>query len=282
MTTAESQDSNTNTATNTAKTKRALNIFEDPAIKEAARNDLFTRFLMANWRSLLMTVIAIGAGMIAYNVFTTTALQKRARATSLLADIQDSYKGLVDTQEKQQKLKGEEASAKSDDEKKKAAEALVTANKDLDAARAKINLMIESLDSPQPFDKLGGLYRGLVAGRFQDYALVEQTLSASDWEKIADSKSSDRFIAETITLGLAKSLAQSAEKTSVVKSYLTPLAERGSFVAVEAAAELSFLANNPEEQANLKQLIEKLRVKFPSQSGVLTEIAGIENDTTPR
>jgi len=257
-----------------ATSSTGRSIFEDPAIGEAAKNDAFVRFVAQNWKSLLLTLVAVGAAMVGYNVFTTTALEKRARATTLLADIQDSYQKLQEKQESLEKLKLDQQSAKDEAAKKTATDSIETTTKEFAEARSKISLMIDSLDSPPPFDSYAMLYRGLLAGKFGDYAAVEKALAAApSWEAIDDARSTKRYIAETVTLGLAKTLAQSEANQRAAKEKLKALAAGGEFLAVDALAALSLLEATPEERTALKTSLESLRTKFPSQSKYLDLIA---------
>jgi hypothetical protein len=258
--------------TGTASTGRS--IFEDPAIGEAAKNDAFVRFVVSNWRSLVLALTVVAASIIGYNVFTTTALEKRARATTLLSDIQDGYQALVERQKSLVKLRDDQSSAQDDSAKKKANEDLELANKELGEARSKISLMIDSLDSPPPFDSYAKLYRGLLASRFGDYAAVEQVLqSLPSWQAIDDARSSKRYISETATLGLLKALAQSDAYQAKAKEGLMALVSGGEFLAVEALAAYSLLVVSPDEQDALKRSIDALKVKFPSQVKSLDAIA---------
>jgi hypothetical protein len=261
-------------ARNTSTASTGRSIFEDPAIGEAAKNDAFVQFVAKNWRSLLLTLVTVGAAMVGYNVFTTTALEKRARATTILSDIQENYQGLVDKQAGLAKLREEQQSAQDDVAKKKASDSIETSTKEINEARTKIALMIDSLDSPPPFDSYATLYRGLLASRFGDYEAVEKALqSAPSWEAIDDVRSSKRYIAETIHLGLLKSLAQSDAHRAAVKEKLKELADKGEFLAVDALAAYSLVAEAPADQDSLKQAIEALRSKFPSQGKYLDLIA---------
>jgi hypothetical protein len=249
------------------KSSTGRSIFEDPAIGDAARNDAFVRFVLKNWRSLLLLLVAIGASMIAYNRFTVTAADKRARATTVLSDIQSAYKGILDKQEELLKLESDRDLAKDDEAKKTAATSIEAKSKEIEESRSKLSLMIDSLSSPAPFDTYSKLYRGLLASRFKDFGLVEQSLqSISPWEAVSDPRSSERFIAETATLGLAKALAQSDDHLVVAKEKLVALGERGEFVAVDALAALALLLNTTEEKDAFKRSLDAARAKFPAQA----------------
>ena len=222
------------------------------------------------------TLIAVAAGMIAYTTYTTTALNKKAAATAQLANIQESYKGLVDSQEAIEKLREDFSAATEEDKKKTLSESIEKQTKELGEVRTKLSLTIDSLDSPEPFDTLSQLYRGLLAGRFKDFEAVQRALSAlPDWQRLRDKngQSSKRFVAETAALGLSKALAQSDAKAQVAKDNLKTLAEKGSFVAVEAAGAFAALAATPEEKANAKQLIDGVRARFPGQDKYLSDVA---------
>ncbi len=256
------------------RTAPRRNIFEDPAIQEAAKNDAFARFVFKNWRSLLMTLVAVGACMIGYTTYTTTALNKRATATARLADIQDSYKALVDMQDDLAKQRSDFASAKDDAQKATLTTSIEKKSKEIGEARGKLSLVIDSLDPSEPFGTLGQLYRGLLAGRFNDFDGVTKAIAAVPaWSTIKDAKSSSRFVAETAALGLAKSLAQSGSHQQQAKDQLRALAEQGEFVAVEAAAALTNLVTTPEEKNSTRQLLDGVRGRFPSQDKYLSDLA---------
>jgi hypothetical protein len=252
---------------------RRQNIFEDPAIQEAARSDAFTRFVVNNWKTALLALVAVAGAMIAFNVFTTTALKKRADATTRLADIQETYKGLVDTQDALVALKADLAKEGDEEKKKTISGSIETKTKDVDSTKAKLALMLDALNSPEPFDVLAKLYRGLLASRFNDVEGVRGALgSVPAWDAIKDEKSSDRFVAETVALGLNKALAQSEGDRQAAKNALKALAERGSFVAVEAAHSLSVYLTSPEEKAAFVQILDSLKGRFPSQERSIEEL----------
>ncbi len=270
MTTAQIPEHTQNTGT----ASNGRSIFEDPAIGEAAKNDAFARFVLRNWRSLALALVTIAACIVGYNVLTTTALEKRARATTLLSDIQDGYQALVEKQKSLVKLKDDQQNAQDDSAKKSSGDAIEAANKELGEARSRVSLMIDSLDSPPPFDSYATLYRGLVAGRFGDYSVVEQALQAlPSWQAIGDVRSHKRYIAETVTLGLLRTLAQSDSHQAKAKEGLKALADGGEFLAVDALVAYSLLVVSPEEQESLKRSIEALRAKFPSQAKSLDLMA---------
>ncbi len=271
MTTAEISQKAPQKDSATSSTGRS--IFEDPAISEAGKNDPFVRFVQRNWRSLILLLVALGVAMVGYNVFTKTALEKRARATTLLADIQESYRSLSEQQERLRKLGDDRDAAKDDAASKSATEAYDIANKELGEAREKLVLMINSLDSPPPFDSYATLYRGLLAARFGELAKLEEELKrAPSWEAIDDAKSSRRFIAETVNLGLLRGLSQSEQHKASVRERLKDLAERGEYLAVDALAVLVAQTVGREERLKLSELIDATRQRFPSRSKELNEL----------
>lgn len=249
------------------------NLFEDPAIQQAARDDVFVRFMSKHWVSTLSTLVAVALVMIAYNIFTTTADKKRAQATALLRDVQESYNALVEEQVEFQGLERSRAKAASENEKKELGAKVDESSKEVARLREKVSLMVSSLKSPEPFGSLAELYRGLVAGRFKEYDTVRSILAAHPWEQAGKEGSSERFIGEVATLGLAKSLAESEKDIAVAKDALRGLAERGDFVAVEAVATLSLLATTPEEKTRTKGLIADLKNRFPAQARYLSELS---------
>jgi hypothetical protein len=252
---------------NDAKSSTGRSIFEDPAIAEAGKNDPFVRFVQSNWRSLLLLLVAVGFAMVGYNIFSTTALEKRARATTMLIDIQESYRSLSEQQDNLKKLKDARDAASDDEARKRSSEAVDKASKELSDARSKLGLMIDSLDSPHPFDSYATLYRGLLAARFGEVEKVEEELKkAPSWEAIDDVRSSRRFIAETVNLGLLRGLSQSDQRSASVRERLKDLAERGEYLAVDALAVLIAQTTAREERLKLAELIDTTRQRFPSRS----------------
>ncbi|MCW5155910.1 hypothetical protein B7L08_037550, partial [Burkholderia cenocepacia] len=73
----------------------AKNLFEDPAISEAAADDPVVKFLAEYWKPVLASLVAAGLVMIAYNKITETAIQKRASATQEFGALREQYDQLV-------------------------------------------------------------------------------------------------------------------------------------------------------------------------------------------
>jgi hypothetical protein len=252
---------------------RSRNIFEDPAIQEAAKSDPFTRFVVQNWKTVLVTLLAVAGVMVSYDFFKTTALQKRANATARLADVQELYQSLVEAQDALGALQGDQSGATDEAKKKELTSSIEAKTKEIDVTKTKLSLMTDTLGEEEPFSTLARLYKGLIAGRFKDYNAVNEALGAVPaWASIKNKDSAERFVAETATLGLAKSLAQSDQHRKAAKEQLRALAENGSFLAVEAASALSVLLDTAEERTAFTQLIESVKSRFPSQEGYLNEL----------
>lgn len=248
------------------------NIFEDPAIQEAAKNDAFVRFVVKHWYSLTATAVAIALGMIAYNLFTTTAAKKRADATMLLSEIQEAYGELVSKQEALANFRDQQA-AESDATKKQELTARIDEkSKEAAEGRQKLNLMVSALETQKPFDRLAGLYKGLVAGRFGDYETTKTLLEGNSWEQSGSPDSTQRSMSELAALGLAKSLSESEAHRQFAKDTLKGLAQRGAFVAVEAADSLSYLTTTVEEKSELVSILDGIRGRSPGQDRGINEI----------
>lgn len=248
------------------------NIFEDPAIQDAAKNDAFVRFMVRHWVSLTVTAVAIALGMIAYNVFTTTAAKKRADATMLLSEIQEAYGALVSKQEALANLR-EQQSLESDATKKQELTTRVDEKgKEANESRQKLTLMVAALETQKPFDRLAGLYKGLVAGRFGDYEATRAILVANAWEQSGSPDSAQRSMSELSALGLAKLLIESETHRQVAKDTLKALAQRGAFVALEAADSLSYLTATPEEKTELVSIVDGIRGRSPGLDRPVNDI----------
>jgi hypothetical protein len=246
------------------------NIFEDPAIAAAAQNDPFARWVIGHWRTILGVLVALAAGMLGYHRFTSVALEKRSAATSVLNSVQESYAQLLAKDEALVSLKGDEAAATDPAQKEKVKKEIESTIREVDQLRDKVTLMVDSLDVTPPYGHLKDLYRGLLASRLKDYDKTQGLLAAHSWEEVGKPDSSERFIAELVTYGLARSLIESDAHREFARTHLVGLADRGSFAAVQAATTLSLIAQTDAEKAQAQELVAKLRVKFPSQQRYLS------------
>ena len=253
------------------------NLFEDPAIAAAAQNDPFARWVVKHWRTIVVVLLALGASMLGYNRFTTVALEKRSAATAVLSSVQESYHQLVTKEEVLVTLRAEEAVQADAAEKAKITAKIDTTSKEVDQLKDKVTLMVESLDSSAPFNTLKELYRGLLAARLKNYDKTRDALANSSWEQIGKPESSERFMAELLSFGLARALIDSDAHRALAREQLVKLAERGSFAAVPAANTLVMIAVSEPEKAQAQQLAEALRVKYPSQQRFLTNLGDSES-----
>ena len=261
------------------KSKRAedsrpnRNIFQDPAIAEAGKNDPFVRFVARNWRIILVALVSIGLSMIAYNRFMATAEQRRADATQLLLDVQGGYQDLIDKQEALATLKSAERVATDPKERIAAADKVKSQTEEIRRLQEKLGHMLVGLDSPSHFGLLGDFYKGLLAARFGDFSATQTALGSTNWEQVGKPDSPERFAAEFVTFGLAKALVDSDQHIDSAKAALTALADRGSFSAAQAVDVLAILATSSEEKEKVRGLIHGVEQRFPAQQKFLTDAA---------
>lgn len=246
-------------------------IFQDPTLQEAMKSDAFARFVVRHWRSLLGVLVSVSLAMIAANIFTTTAKKKRAAATSQLLEVQKSYRALLD---KQEALNGQRSVQGADEAKvKESAEALATLEKEVTEARERLSLMINSLESPEPFPVLANLYRGLIAAQFDDTEGLTTAIDAiNGWSSLAED-SPERYVAELSSLGVARAAVQNPQLIARGKKALQALATDGAWVAVDALSTLSYLTTAQAEQLALKEVFERVKSRYPARAGELSEIA---------
>lgn len=257
----------------------ARNIFEDPAISEAAKNDAFVRFVSKHWRSSGLTLLAIVAAIVAYQIFMSTALQKRAQATGSLTDIQEAYQALTNQLDEKATLERDLTGATDEKVRVELSQKIEAEKKDLDTSREKINLMISSLDSSQPFQRLAALYRGLVAAKFGDFDTARASLGEVSWQQVGSPNSSERAVAEVVAFGLSKSLLQIEKYRSEAKASLEQIARQGTLVPVEAVRLLAASAATPEEKKLAHDVGEDVKKRYPSVTQYLSGVG--EGVATP-
>lgn len=246
------------------------NIFEDPAIAASAQNDPFARWVVAHWRTIVVVLVAIAAGMLGYSRYMSVNLEKRSSATAVLNGVQNTYKDLVSKEEELVTLRSEESTTSDAAEKEKIKGKVEQAGREVDQLRDKLTLMIDSMDSNPPYGQLKELYKGLLAARLKDYDKTQAILSGQSWEQTGAPDSSERFVAEMLTFALARALVDSDAHRDFARGRLADLAERGSFAAVQAANALLLISRSDEEKKQADEIVAKLRVKFPAQARFLS------------
>jgi type II secretory pathway pseudopilin PulG len=246
------------------------NIFEDPAIAASAQNDPFARWVIAHWRTIVVVLAAIAAGMLGYNRYTTVRLEKLSAATAVLRGVQESYKELLTKDESLSALKSQEAATTDAAEREKLKGNIETTSREVDQLRDKVTLMVDALDQAPPYSQLKTLYQGLLAARVKDYDKVQGVLAMQAWEQAGEPESRDRFMAEMLSLGLARSLIDSDVHRDFARGQLAALAERGSFAAVQAANALLLIAQSDADKKQAEELVAKVRMKFPAQQRFLS------------
>jgi hypothetical protein len=186
-----------------------------------------------------------------------------------LIDIQTGYKAIVQKQQELTTLT-RELSAESDAKKKEEAQQKVDAGtKDLKQLHDRTKLVIDSLNSPKPFDTLAQLYRGLIAARFGDYPTTQSVLASTAWETIGSADSAERMAAEFAVLGLSRALVDAPDSAALVKNILSNLAAKGNYASVQAALTLATVASTPEEKASALNLLNDVSKRFPTQEKFL-------------
>ncbi len=250
---------------------RRKNIFEDPAIAEAGKDDPFARFVLKYWRLLVTGLIAVGLSIVGYNQFMTTALQKRADATKILHAVQEQYQDIVKKQAAVQTLRADEKAATDDKVRAETAEKITKESEELQKQRDKINLMLVGLESPPPFNTFASLYRGLTAARFGDYDTTASILASLNWEQVGKPESPERSAAELAALGLANALVDSDKHLDQVKTTLQLLAEKGQYASVGAVDTLSILATTPEDKERVRGLIQGVQQRYPAEQKFLQD-----------
>lgn len=247
------------------------NIFEDPAIVEAGKNDPFIRFISANWRLLFAVLIAVGLGIVGYSQVAATTLQKQADATRALREMQQAYQEIAEERDVLVTAQADERAAKDDKARAEAAERAKKATETLKLKEDRLLAKATELETATSFAPFSALYRGLVAASRSDFGAVQSALAAQSWETVGKQGSPERAAAELAVLGLAKALSDSDQHLDAAKQALKGLAERGDFAAVRAADAYAALAGTPEEKAQAKAMIGLLQARMPSQQKFLVD-----------
>lgn len=242
------------------------NIFEDPAIAAAAANDPFAKWLVSNWRTIVVVVAAGILGTVAYLRFSSVALEKRSAATRTLNQIQATYSELVAKEDSVDKLRETLSTQSEAKDRETTTSSIEKGDREVEQLRDKVVLMADSLTDPRPFGSIGKLYKGLVASHRKRFEETRTVLEEISFSELGGRESSERFIGELVTLALARSLLDSDQHRAFGRERLIALAEAGEFAAVQASNALLIAARSPEETEQVKALVTKVKSRFPGES----------------
>ena len=252
------------------------NIFEDPAIAQAAANDPLMRWVLANWKILVALAAAVILGSGAYLRFTAVALEKRTSATKTLNEIQAAYASLVEKEGEIADIRGDLESQTGERESR--ATKIAQGEKEIEQLRDKVVLMADSLVDPRPFGTIALMYKGLIAARRQQFDETKRALEEIHLDQLGAPDAPERFVGEVVALALARALVDSEQYRSLGRETIVTLAQKGEVVAARAVNALAVVSNTPEEKAQVESILVSVKSRFPGQQVYLSARPGTQDE----
>lgn len=246
-------------------------LFTDPAIERARRDDPIVKFLAQNWRPVLTTVAVGAAVWYAVQAFRTTRYEAMERSAQLFTKVVASVQ---DVEQRQQRLATLQAREISKDEvqAKKDKEELDKAVAELESERTKLAQRLQALgDGKAPYSGLAHIYQAAGAVREGDLAKARELLAGLKWRDVKDVRSVERFSGEYGALLLGRALLDDESGREEGRAQLGSLAQEGVYAHVAAAVTLLNSARSDDERTAATDLIESLKARAPEQGDLLGE-----------
>ena len=253
------------------------NIFEDPAIAQAAANDPLMRWVLVNWKILVALAAAVILATVAYLRFTAVALEKRTNATKTLNEIQTTYASLVEKEGEVAELRGDLESQSDPKERESRTTKITQGEKEIEQLRDKVVLMADSLVDPKSFGTIASMYKGLIASRRQQFDETKRALEEIHLDQLGAPDAPERFVGEVVALALARSLVDSEQYRALARETIVTLAQKGEVVAPRAANALGLISNTPEEKAQAESIVASVQSRFPGQQAYLSARPGTQD-----
>lgn len=248
-------------------------IFEDPSITRALKEDPLFKFLSKWWRQCLAVGVVAFIGWYAKMRFDEAAMGRLAEGRTHLISVQEAYDGVLEAaNKKSDSVNGETGNA----EPHNSAEQSSTDN--LQAALARLaetqNLLA---DSTQPYSHISELYRSLEL-RFDPGKVSGNEPGLEIWQDIPPTNKGQRLIAELEALALARIALDKSEARESAEKTLRALVDHSEFAHTAAAIALAraLTADNRSANDELQGLIKKLKERKPEQAELIdNELQGL-------
>lgn len=124
-------------------------------------------------------------------------------------------------------------------------------------------------DAKEPYKSLAGVYQALAANLLGDTASAQQSLAALDLTASLAEESPQTMYVEFAALNAARALIDSDASYPQGRSVLKTLAEKGRYVATNAAIALTDISRTVEEKAEAKAVLDSLVARVPESQDVL-------------
>lgn len=279
--TQDSIEKTENSKASSAQVKH--DIFTDPAIVRAKREDPFVQFVAKYWQRLALLSLFLAALVYGYNRYTLVQMEARQRSALTFTKVFNQYaeierlkqEKISKEREIQQSQSGNQEN-KTEPKKEDAAKLtqlqadLTKLNADLSEQAAKIKQPILALkEAKPPYSKFADLYSALSSSALSKVVADSEAQTAltllEQYNWTAATEPAERLVAELAALTLARQLIDSSESAAKGRTILTELVRSGEFVGLSALRALQAISASLEELKQFNELREQYKARHPEQ-----------------
>jgi hypothetical protein len=246
-------------------------IFTDPVLEQAVTEDPLFVFLKKYWRTVVVCLLVVVAGVLGRRAFEQTYDASMRRSADLYQNVRQAYSEYQQVAQRQQTLSTQVEIA-DDSERTDLQAKLKEADEELAGAESTLKQMITALgDAKAPYSDFAHAYDGLFALQRGDMEQAQRDLALLDWKNL-DVSDARRVVGEVLDLSIAGELASEEQSRSDGLAQLKMLAEQAEYVAAAAAVRYVHLAEGTEGEKESQALLQAVQARQPQQSDILDDL----------
>lgn len=240
---------------------RSHDLFQDPALSQTLQDDPVAKFLVSNFKGLLILVLAALCALYLRSQFQQTSDVRLAEASETFERVRTSVDEL-------QKINEKAAQSPSSS---------ATPEPTPDVARVTRSAQdsLEALKSgPEPYSLMAPMYADLLAVNRRDLKVEDlsksstdqalQTVQSTAWRETNSIEK--RLILELQALAATRRLLDQEDTFERGFASLTLLAQESSYVRPSATLTLLRIASTPEQKASALVIAQEVSRLFPEQA----------------
>lgn len=228
---------------------RKHDLFRDPALGASWQDDPVATFLLANWKVILASLLALFGFFYFKSQIEVTANSRVAESSETFDKARKAVVSLLDTKERKLSQDGDNAEKSADNQAE---------NEKL--MRSAIDSLNALKSGPDPYAVLAPIYENLL----QQSGLKASDLGKIDWER--NVSSGERLALELQEFVLIKKLLDSNDGFREAVSRLSKLAEKGSYLRAPAALTLLRVVEDPQDKAKAIFIGQDVAKSYPEQA----------------
>lgn len=247
-------------------------IFTDPALIKAKKDDPFFKFINSHWRESLFLVGFILAAYYMVTNLQRSFYESRVASSDVFQKAQGSLKEIITLEQELALLNSQKIDLETEtkEAKESRAKKLEETGAKLQSAKDTLSQRISALgDQKAPYNQFASLLSLSAASSSDDKESIKK--NADGVISSADSSTAGVLAKELAQLAKARLDLDVAETRQSALQQLTTLVNSGRFVNAAAASTLVQVSASDEERASAKSAIEDLLTRLPQHRDLLQQ-----------